>query len=228
MNKPKKTPQQKLVYLGNEYTVGRLLGTGGYGEVREAIHLKTGRHCAIKFISEKGLGSLPDELLAMEIRHRNVLSLNKTGTDFLIDADGRQEKKHFLEMDVADGGELFDWIAHGGRFDEDIGRYYFSEAIRGIKAMHDKGLAHRDLKPENLLLDKDMVLKLADFGLVGLLTGRDGSGLMKSNKGTEGYKAPEIVERRGKYDGRAADIFSMGVILFIMLTRAPPFGGDAS
>ena len=94
--------------------------------------------------------------------------------------------------------------------------------------MHDMGLAHRDLKPENLLLDKDMVLKLADFGLVGLLVGRDGSGLMKSNKGTEGYKAPEIVERTGNYDGRAVDIFSMGVILFIMLTRSPPFGDDAS
>ena len=108
------------------------MGTGGYGEVREAINLKTGKPCAIKFVSEKGLGSLPDELLAMEIRHRNVLSLNQTGTDFLKYADGRQEKKHFLEMDVADGGELFDWIAHGGRFDEDLGRYYFSEAMRGI------------------------------------------------------------------------------------------------
>ena len=68
----------------------------------------------------------------MEIRHRNVLSLNQTGTDFLKHADGSQEEKHFLEMDVADGGELFDWIAHGGRFEEDLGRYYFSEAIRGI------------------------------------------------------------------------------------------------
>ena len=88
MNKSK-TPKQKVAYLGNSYTVGRLLGTGGYGEVREAINLKTGKRCAIKFVSEKGLGTLLDELLAMEIRHRNVLSLNQTGTDFLKDADGR-------------------------------------------------------------------------------------------------------------------------------------------
>ena len=130
--KSKKVPEQKITYLGNTYSIGRLLGTGAYGEVREAIHLKSGRHCAIKFIDEKGLKSLQDELLGMEIKHRNVLSLNTYGEDFLKDPNGNQEKKHYLEMDVADAGELFDWIANSGLFEENLTKYYFSEAIKGI------------------------------------------------------------------------------------------------
>lgn len=119
----------------------------------------------------------------------------------MIDEDGSKSQVNFLIMEVAEGGELFDWIAHGGKFEEDLARYYFSECIKGIKAVHDAGYAHRDLKAENILVTHEYVVKICDFGLAGLLEGRDGQGVMRSKKGTEGYRAPEIMKRNAKYDG---------------------------
>ena len=96
--------------------------------------------------------------------------------------------------------------------------------IAGLKACHDTDFAHRDLKPENILLDKNLVLKIADFGLSGHISGRyDGqSALPESKVGTPGYCAPEIYTQTN-YEFAPADIFSAGVILFFMLTKALPF-----
>lgn len=87
--------------------------------------------------------------------------------------------------------------------------------------MHDKGYAHRDIKPENLLLTSTFVLKIADFGFSCLIRGKDGTGILKTKLGTEGYMAPEIATKH--YDGRKTDIFATGIILFIMYTGNPPF-----
>lgn len=83
-------------------------------------------------------------------------------------------------------------------------------------------VCHRDLKPENILLDDNFNLKIADFGFSARLDGKDGSGFLKSSLGTEGYMAPEINEKKA-YIGSAVDLFSAGIILFIMLTGHPPF-----
>jgi len=95
-------------------------------------------------------------------------------------------------LEIAQGGELFDFIALSGNFDEPTARYYFKQFIEGLKYCHDKGVAHRDLKTENILLDHEYNLKIADFGFAGPIEGRDGKGYLKTELGTHNYIAPEI------------------------------------
>lgn len=93
--------------------------------------------------------------------------------------------------------------------------------MNGLYYLHKSGFAHRDLKPENVLLSHDFVLKIADFGFSTILAGKDKSGVLHTNLGSEGYKAPEIMKKN--YSGTQTDIFAAGVILFIMLKGTPPF-----
>jgi serine/threonine protein kinase len=93
--------------------------------------------------------------------------------------------------------------------------------MNGLHYLHQKGFAHRDIKPENILLSKAFLLKIADFGFSAALRGKDGSGILKTKLGTEGYMAPEIPNK--KYEGKSVDVFAAGVILFIMYAGNPPF-----
>lgn len=124
-------------------------------------------------------------------------------------------------LEYVGGGELFDFIALGGRFSPNVTRTYFQQMMNGLHYMHKEGFAHRDIKPENVLLTTEYLLKLADFGFTGELEGKDKSGIMHTKLGTEGYMAPEIQSKQ--YVGTKVDIFSAGVILFIMYTGTPPF-----
>lgn len=78
------------------------------------------------------------------------------------------------------GGELFDYIANSGAFNEDVCKFYFKQMLQGIHYIHSRGFSHRDLKPENLLLDKNYNIKIVDFGFACPLEGRDGSGINRS------------------------------------------------
>lgn len=126
-----------------------------------------------------------------------------------------------IVLEFVGGGELFDFIADTGKFSEKVSRTYFHQMMNGLHYMHAKGYAHRDIKPENILLGRDFVLKLADFGFSCLIKGKDGSGILHTKLGTEGYMAPEVVTKN--YEGAKADIFAAGVILFIMYAGNPPF-----
>lgn len=115
------------------------------------------------------------------------------------------------------------YFRYTGSFPEGIARAYFQQLMAGLKHCHGHKVAHRDLKPENLLLTSAFGLKVADFGLSAL--SEDGEGkpvLLRTQCGTRGYMAPEVLARR-PYDGYAADVWSCGVILFIMLAGFPPF-----
>ena len=128
----------------------------------------------------------------------------------------------FIVLELVGGGELFDFVALGGRLSEDTARYYYRQLLSGLSFMHQKGYAHRDLKPENLLLDKSFTLKITDFGFAAPLAGRDGSGLLQTQLGTASYMAPEI--HLGKdYEGARVDLFASAIILFVILTQRPPF-----
>ena len=120
------------------------------------------------------------------------------------------------------GGELFSYIQEEGPFSEPLCRYYFKQLIKGIYYLHSKGFAHRDLKPQNILLDENYNLKIIDFGFICSLQGKGGTGFNTSRVGTPGYMAPELLSNKS-YQGHVVDLFSLGVILFVMYVGRPPF-----
>lgn len=128
-----------------------------------------------------------------------------------------------LTSTLAVPGELFDFLKLTGAFPESIARAYFYQLLTALAATHEAGIAHRDIKPENLLLDHEFRLKVADFGLANSYA--DEAGKVRSlltHCGTRMYMAPELLAAEA-YQGPPADLWSAGVVLFIMLAGAPPF-----
>ncbi len=126
-------------------------------------------------------------------------------------------------LEYVPGGSITYFI-NGQPLSEEIARYYFSQLIDVLHYCHEKGIVHRDLKPENIMLDAELNIKLADFGHSAPLQGRNQDGLLKTEVGTKGYKPPEMDEKKGKlYMGHLADFFSLGVVLFNMVTGRSPF-----
>ena len=140
--------------------------------------------------------------------------------------------KIYMVLELVTGGELFDEIVREVRFTESKARYFFKQLLDGVDYCHDRDVCHRDLKPENLLLDDNQCLKISDFGLSALYTGTGESSsevIMSSRKtllhttcGTPSYVAPEILEDEG-YNGKLADIWSLGVILYVLCAGCLPF-----
>ncbi|KAF9597296.1 hypothetical protein IFM89_016437 [Coptis chinensis] len=130
--------------------------------------------------------------------------------------------KIFIVMEFVTGGELFDKIVNNGRMREDEARSYFQQLINAVDYCHSRGVYHRDLKPENLLLDMCGNLKVSDFGLSALSQQVRDDGLLHTTCGTPNYVAPEVLNDRG-YDGATADLWSCGVILFVLLAGYLPF-----
>ncbi|EPS60358.1 hypothetical protein M569_14444, partial [Genlisea aurea] len=130
------------------------------------------------------------------------------------------QTKIYIVLEFVQGGELFDKIVHLGRLSETDSRRYFQQLIDAVSHCHSKGVYHRDLKPENLLLDSKGNLKVSDFGLSALP--QQGVDLLHTTCGTPNYVAPEVLSHLG-YDGAAADIWSCGVILFVLMAGYLPF-----
>lgn len=137
--------------------------------------------------------------------------------------------KIFIVLDLVIGGELFDKIVSVGKLTEVQARFYFRQLVEGVEYCHKQGVCHRDLKPENLLLDEHGNLKISDFGLSSLYVGdadaTDGAArtqLLHTTCGTPNYVAPEVLADKG-YDGKKADVWSCGVILYVLLAGFLPF-----
>ena len=169
------------------------------------------------------LSTLQHELNIMkQLKHENLVQLHAVRENATYKRRDETTYPCFaIILEYVGGGELFDFIAETGKFSEKVSRTYFHQMMNGLYHMHSKGFAHRDIKPENILLGRDFVLKLTDFGFSCLLKGKDGSGVLHTKLGTEGYMAPEVPTKN--YEGSKADIFAAGVILFIMYAGNPPF-----
>ena len=214
-----------------KYTLLKTLGSGANSKVKLGLDKSTGRHFAVKILKKnntnldaKFLELVMTEVVTMsQLSHPNIVNLIEYNKDGVVEkADGRKEAVIYIVLELATGGELFDYVATTGRFSEPIARFYFRQLIEGLDYVHQKGVTHRDLKPENLLFDDAFNLKIADFGFAAPSTGKDGSGMLLTKLGTESYMAPEIHMRKA-YAGVATDLFAAGIILFIMLTGHPPF-----
>ncbi|KAK6785980.1 hypothetical protein RDI58_014505 [Solanum bulbocastanum] len=205
--------------LMDRYEVGRLLGQGTFAKVYYARNIKTGQSVAIKVIDKEKvlrvglMNQIKREISVMKlVRHPNIVHL--------YEVMATKTKIYFI-MECCKGGELFNKVVKG-RLKEDAARKYFQQLINAVDFCHSRGVYHRDLKPENLLLDDNENLKISDFGLSALVESKHQDGLLHTTCGTPAYVAPEVINRRG-YDGTKADIWSCGVVLYVLLAGYLPF-----
>lgn len=123
-----------------------------------------------------------------------------------------------IVLELALGGELFEYVSRTGRYSEGVARYFFKQLLSGLEYMHTHNICHRDLKPENVLYDSNYNLRIADFGFAKKMDG----GLTKTVLGTESYMAPEI-HMKQPYSGTSVDLFAAAIITFITFAGTPPF-----
>ncbi|XP_077211119.1 CBL-interacting serine/threonine-protein kinase 24-like isoform X1 [Tasmannia lanceolata] len=201
-----------------KYEVGRTIGEGTFAKVKFAQNTETAETVAIKILSKstilkhKMVDQIKREISIMKIvRHPNIVRLHEVLAS---------QAKIYIILEFITGGELFDKIVHQGRLGENESRRYFQQLIDAVDYCHSKGVYHRDLKPENLLLDSNGNLKISDFGLSALP--QQGVGLLHTTCGTPNYVAPEVLSHLG-YDGSAADVWSCGVILYVLMAGYLPF-----
>ncbi|XP_011667004.1 serine/threonine-protein kinase BRSK2 isoform X3 [Strongylocentrotus purpuratus] len=205
-------------YVG-PYKLEKTLGKGQTGLVKLGVHCVSGKKVAIKIInkeklSESVLMKVEREIAIMKlIEHPHVLGLY----------DVYENRKYlYLILEHVAGGELFDYLVKKGRLTPREARRFFRQIISAIDFCHSYSICHRDLKPENLLLDDKNNIRVADFGMASLQLD---SSLLETSCGSPHYACPEVI-RGEKYDGRKADVWSAGVILYALLVGALPFDDD--
>lgn len=207
--------------LRDHYEVKELIGEGAYGQVRKVTHRLTGENRAIKIISKKTIKNEEDRVnilremdVLKNLDHPNILKLHETYED---------KFSYSIVTELCEGGELFDRITKSRVFAEAIAADYMKQILSCLVYCHDRHIVHRDLKPENFLLDNNTEtanLKLIDFGAADFCL--PGQKIVKKI-GTSYYIAPEVIDQ--SYTEKC-DIWSAGVILFIMLSGSPPFDGS--
>lgn len=208
----------------SQYRILQQLGKGHFATVYLCVDRNTGHKFAVKKF-ERRMGDsqrsqtegLQQEIaVLMSVSHPNVLCLK----DNFEEADGV-----YLVLELAAEGELFNWIVSKQKLSESEARKVFIQLFQGVKYLHERNIVHRDIKPENILLtDKNLSVKLADFGLAKII-GEES--FTTTLCGTPSYVAPEILEntRHRRYT-RAVDVWSLGVVLYICLCGFPPFSDE--
>uniref|UniRef100_A0A8C1SYL1 non-specific serine/threonine protein kinase n=1 Tax=Cyprinus carpio TaxID=7962 RepID=A0A8C1SYL1_CYPCA len=207
-------------HIGN-YRLLKTIGKGNFAKVKLARHVLTSKEVAVKIIDKTQLNSssLQKVSLLLHVLICDHVSLSPPVKLFeVIDT----EKTLYLIMEYASGGEVFDYLVAHGRMKEKEARAKFRQIVSAVQYCHQKCIVHRDLKAENLLLDADMNIKIADFGFSNEFT--------MGNKldtfcGSPPYAAPELFQGK-KYDGPEVDVWSLGVILYTLVSGSLPFDGQ--
>jgi serine/threonine protein kinase len=211
------------------YYIGPTLGQGHFARVKLGVNKETGDKAALKLIVKDAIGEESAEFRSVQreidalsrVQHENVLRLHAVEWNAKYPkGQDKTEDVAAIILELAEGGELFDFLCYSGAMSEVVARSYFHQLIQGLEECHSKGVIHRDLKLENVLLTSDYTLKIADFGLSELNVFSDRT-KMSTWCGTKRYMAPELHENR-KYTLKV-DTFACGIILFILLGGYPPF-----
>ena len=204
--------------VANYYTIIKDLGHGSYGQVKKVKHKKLNEIRAMKITNKKSNSSKYEIEILRKISHPNITNI------FEIFADS---KKYYVIMEYLEGGELFDAITSIGSFTEESACQVMKQLLSAIFYLHSNCIVHRDLKPENIMLlqkpeNGNYHIKLIDFGTAKIF--KPGK---KMNKfiGTSYYIAPEVLKER--YDEKC-DVWSCGIILYILLCGYPPFNGNTN
>ncbi|XP_035379980.1 MAP/microtubule affinity-regulating kinase 3 isoform X2 [Electrophorus electricus] len=205
-------------HVGN-YRLLKTIGKGNFAKVKLARHIPTGREVAIKIIDKTQLNPTSLQKLFREVRIMKILNHPNIVKLFEVI---ETEKTLYLVMEYASGGEVFDYLVAHGRMKEKEARTKFRQIVSAVQYCHQKHIVHRDLKAENLLLDADMNIKIADFGFSNEFT--VGSKL-DTFCGSPPYAAPELFQGK-KYDGPEVDVWSLGVILYTLVSGSLPFDGQ--
>jgi phosphorylase kinase gamma subunit/serine/threonine-protein kinase Chk2/calcium/calmodulin-dependent protein kinase I len=216
-----------ISHIEQQYIIGDQIGSGMCGQVFFCVHRKSLKKCAIKIIDTRKFTFSPglsiDELkeearLMQQLDHPNIVKIFDTF---------HSEHSIHLVMELLTGGDLFDRIVERGRYSETNARRIMGKILSAVQYLHAKQIIHRDLKPENILLvdaNDDTDIKITDFGLAKKAN-HDG---LKTFCGTPQYFAPEVLKRKGstlgigRY-GTSADMWSLGVVLYILLSGTFPF-----
>lgn len=213
----------KDVKIESVYQFKKDLGSGAFSVVKLAENRKTGEQFAVKVVDKVAVGREKKEMLEREIdilsriQHPGIVSVLE-----IYEAD----KYLYLVMELATGGELFDSIVKRGKYSEKDAARITREIAEAVNYLHSKGIVHRDLKPENLLLSDESEnshVKIADFGLSKMM---DAQAVLQTACGTPGYVAPEVLMGEGYH--QEVDIWSIGVVMFILLCGYPPFYAETN
>ncbi|KAF7490331.1 Calcium/calmodulin-dependent protein kinase type 1 [Sarcoptes scabiei] len=215
MNGSKRSTDSSKV--DDKYELKDLLGTGAFSQVFLAQNRSDAcQMVAVKCIDKKALKGKEDSLdneikVLRKLKHKNIVQLIETFED---------RNKVYLVMELVTGGELFDRIVEKGSYTEKDASLLIKQILEAVDYMHSQGVVHRDLKPENLLYycqAEDSKIMISDFGLSKM----EDSGVMATACGTPGYVAPEVLAQ--KPYGKSVDVWSIGVIAYILLCGYPPF-----
>uniref|UniRef100_A0A8C8EYF5 non-specific serine/threonine protein kinase n=1 Tax=Oncorhynchus tshawytscha TaxID=74940 RepID=A0A8C8EYF5_ONCTS len=210
------TTADEQPHIGN-YRLLKTIGKGNFAKVKLARHVLTGKEVAVKIIDKTQLNSSSLQKCCLDwIELSSLFSVVKLFEVI------ETEKTLYLIMEYASGGEVFDYLVAHGRMKEKEARAKFRQIVSAVQYCHQKCIVHRDLKAENLLLDADMNIKIADFGFSNEFT--------MGNKldtfcGSPPYAAPELFQGK-KYDGPEVDVWSLGVILYTLVSGSLPFDGQ--
>ncbi|KAI9997987.1 hypothetical protein PInf_002321 [Phytophthora infestans] len=207
--------EKSFLDFHQHYAITRHLGEGSYSTVKQVTHRKKGGFYACKIVDKLSLSDVDRAALSHEVRvlssvsHVNIMRLYEVIED---------DAKCYLVTELAEGGDLFDRIVKQGKFPEREAQKVAAALVEALHYCHKHSIIHRDVKPENVLLSGDDV-KLCDFGFARQLDHQEDQA--SDSCGTPGYAAPEILD--GRSYGLEVDVFSLGVVTYIMLCGYPPF-----
>ena len=217
MNKKAARRAEKLLRVGL-YELDNVLGKGNFAIVRLGVHKLTKTKVAVKIVDKADLDADNLKKISREIEimrklsHRHIIQLYQVM---------ETESMIYIVTEFAANGEIFDHLVRNGRMSEGEACRVFTQILSAVKYCHTHGVVHRDLKAENLLLDRENNIKLADFGFANFYSPTD---LLSTWCGSPPYAAPELFEGK-QYVGPKADIWSLGVVLYVLVSGSLPFDG---